>query len=183
MAIWFTSDTHFFHNKNFVYEPRGFTSVEEMNKEIINRHNEVVKPEETVYILGDCGLNVESIEIIDCLNQLNGQKHLIIGNHDTNKRICDFIESGIFTGVAMGDRFTYKKIQFVLSHYPTLTANFEDPKPIWNIFGHLHSTEHFHNNLPHCFHVSMESNNCYPISLDEIIELIKKFNIKGEDVC
>lgn len=156
-----------------------------MNEEIIRRHNEVVLPEDKVYILGDCGLNAEPIEIIDCLGRLNGEKHLIIGNHDTNNRVYDFAISGIFADVAMGDRFTYKKIQFILSHYPTLTANFEDSKPIWNIFGHLHSPKHFHDNLPHCFHVSMESNNCYPISLDDIITLIKneKFNTKGEDLC
>lgn len=150
-----------------------------MNKEIIRRHNEVVLPEDKVYILGDCGLNAESHKIISCLRQLNGEKYLIIGNHDTDSRVYDFINSGAFADVIMGDRFTYKKIQFILSHYPVLTENFKSQKPIWNIFGHLHSSEHFHDNLPHCFHVSMESNNCYPISLDNIINLIKnkKFNI------
>ena len=53
MTIWFTSDTHFFHNKNFVYEPRGFTSVEEMNEEIVKRWNEKVGPNDIIYLLGD----------------------------------------------------------------------------------------------------------------------------------
>ena len=63
-----------------------------------------------------------------------------------------------------------------------LVANFDDPKPIWNIHGHLHSPEHFHDNLPHCFQVSMESNNCYPISIDEIVELIKAHSLTEETV-
>ena len=33
--IWLTSDLHFFHNREFVYKPRGFNSVEEMNEKII----------------------------------------------------------------------------------------------------------------------------------------------------
>ena len=32
--VWITSDTHFCHSKPFLYEPRGFSSVEEMNEEI-----------------------------------------------------------------------------------------------------------------------------------------------------
>lgn len=179
--IWFTSDTHFFHNKDFVYAERGFESVEEMNEEIIRKHNEVVKPEDRVYILGDCGLSATPEEILSCLSRLNGEKILIVGNHDTDARISAFTASNVFHFIGMGDRFNYKKIQFVLSHYPTLTANFEDPKPIWNIHGHLHSPQHFHDSLPHCFQVSMESNNHYPISIDEVVNLIKKFNNeKGE---
>ena len=55
--IYFTSDWHFFHNKFFIYEPRGFSSVEEMNEAIIKNHNKVVKEEDTIYCLGDCMLN------------------------------------------------------------------------------------------------------------------------------
>ena len=33
--IYFTSDWHFCHNKPFIYESRGFKSIEEMNEIII----------------------------------------------------------------------------------------------------------------------------------------------------
>ena len=176
MAVWFTSDTHFFHNKDFCYKARGFETVEEMNQEIIRRHNEVVAPDDIVYILGDCGLNAEPQDIISCLAQMNGNKYLIIGNHDSNARVLEFVKADIFKSTGMADRFTYKKITFYVSHYPMLTANFQEDKPIWNIHGHLHSPEHFHENLWHCFQVSMESNNCYPINLDTIVDLIKNKN-------
>lgn len=65
------SDWHFGHNKPFVYEPRNFSSIQEMNKEIIKRHNEVVNPEDIVYCLGDCMLN-DNEEGLKCLSQLNG---------------------------------------------------------------------------------------------------------------
>ena len=31
MAIYLTSDWHFCHNQPFLYEPRGFKNIEEMN--------------------------------------------------------------------------------------------------------------------------------------------------------
>lgn len=39
---YFTSDTHFGHNKEFVFKERGFNSVEEMNAAIIKNWNSVV---------------------------------------------------------------------------------------------------------------------------------------------
>lgn len=35
IKIWFTSDLHFGHNKSFLYEPRGFNSIEEHDATII----------------------------------------------------------------------------------------------------------------------------------------------------
>ena len=35
--IWLTSDLHFCHNRDFIYEPRGFASVHEMNEAIIKK--------------------------------------------------------------------------------------------------------------------------------------------------
>ena len=51
--IYFTSDLHFNHNKNFIYESRGFKSIEEHDKEIIKNWNNIIKDNDDVYILGD----------------------------------------------------------------------------------------------------------------------------------
>ena len=37
MNVFFTSDTHFCHDRGFVYEPRGFKNIEEMNEAIAKR--------------------------------------------------------------------------------------------------------------------------------------------------
>ena len=57
--VWITSDTHFCHSKPFLYEPRGFSSVEDMNEEIVKRWNEVVPKGwgAIVYHLGDMALS------------------------------------------------------------------------------------------------------------------------------
>ena len=33
--IYFTSDTHFCHDKEFLYKPRGFSSIEEHDKTVV----------------------------------------------------------------------------------------------------------------------------------------------------
>ena len=85
MEIWFSSDTHFGHNKEFLYGPRGFSNVEEMNEAIIERWNKVVKPDDIVYHLGDTMLN-DNEKGIECMHRLNGEIFLIWGNHDTDAR-------------------------------------------------------------------------------------------------
>ena len=43
--IWFTSDTHFNHNKEFIWKVRGFNTCDEMNEFIVRRWNEMVQPD------------------------------------------------------------------------------------------------------------------------------------------
>ena len=40
--IWFTSDFHFGHEKDFLWKPRGFSNWEEHAEQVITRYNEVV---------------------------------------------------------------------------------------------------------------------------------------------
>ena len=54
--IYFTADLHIGHDRDFIWKERGFSSIEEHNKEILKRWNKVVKPEDTVYILGDLAM-------------------------------------------------------------------------------------------------------------------------------
>ena len=37
--IFITSDLHFFHNQSFIYEPRGFDNVYDMNNAIVKNWN------------------------------------------------------------------------------------------------------------------------------------------------
>ena len=56
METWFTSDTHFSHIPEFLWGPRGFSNEREMNEAIVDRWNNVVKPGDIVYHLGDMAL-------------------------------------------------------------------------------------------------------------------------------
>ena len=52
----------------------------------LEKFNSKVKPEDTVYILGDTMLG-DNATGEECLAKLNGHKIMILGNHDTVKRI------------------------------------------------------------------------------------------------
>lgn len=56
MSAFFTSDNHFSHTAIVGYCERPFRDVEEMNEEMVRRWNEVVRPTDHVYHLGDFAL-------------------------------------------------------------------------------------------------------------------------------
>ena len=133
--IYFIGDTHFCHNKEFIYKPRGFNTVDEMNSAIIHNWNDVIDPMDDVYMLGDfaLGTDYDSIECI--LKQLNGRIHLIIGNHDTDKKIAFYQNSDRFVEFCYATKLKLEGHTFMLSHYPMYTANLEqNPKDaVFNI--------------------------------------------------
>jgi calcineurin-like phosphoesterase family protein len=79
--IFYTADPHFSHQRINELCKRPFSSVEEMNEELIRRWNSVVWPHHTVYVLGDflMGPKVDSFRIPA---RLNGEIILVPGNHD-----------------------------------------------------------------------------------------------------
>lgn len=78
--IFFTSDPHFGHYNVIGYCNRPFDEVSQMNEFLVERWNEVVGPEDTVYVLGDFSLGKNWVTQYG--PRLNGTKHLISGNHD-----------------------------------------------------------------------------------------------------
>ena len=177
--IFFTSDTHFGHSQPFLYEPRGFTNIEEMDEVIIERWNNIVSPNDIVYHLGDTMLN-DNANGIRCFKRLNGQIFLIFGNHDSEAR-----KNLIFTecmhqvqGGWYAWQFKYEKFSIYLSHYPTLTANFDNKhfsQHVINLHGHTHQrTNWLDPRNPFMYHVGVDSHNCTPVHIDEIITDIKQ---------
>ena len=173
--IFATSDLHLGHDRAFVWGARGFKSIEEHDAEIIKRWNEVVTAEDDVYILGDLMLG-DNAHGIHCLSQLNGKLHILTGNHCTaaRQKLYHTLENMVeFCGCAT--TIKYKKKQLYLSHYPTITSNMEaNPhQAVFNLYGHTHQTTNFYNGQPFMYHVGVDSHNCYPVLLDDVITEIK----------
>lgn len=172
--IWITADWHFNHNREFIYKARGFNSVEEMNEAIIIRHNSIVRPDDDVYVLGDLMLG-SAVAGIDCIKCLNGKLHIVRGNHDTDARIllyeCHESLSNIVE-IQNAIYLKYKRHHFYMTHFPCLTGNLEKEaltQMTLNLYGHTHQKTDFFEDRPYMFHVGVDSNNCTPISLDDII--------------
>lgn len=184
--IWVTSDWHFNHNKEFIWKARGFSSVEEMNESIIERYNSVVEGNDIVYCLGDCGLGGAGQEALSQLKnyieQLHGTIIIVQGNHCTNKRIELYRQCKNVQQVDIATILKYAGRAFYLSHYPTLTGNTDDEqKPlkrrVFNLCGHSHTQDRFCDMKKGftCYHVELDAHDCYPVSIDEVIEDIKGF--------
>ena len=174
---FFTSDLHFCHNKPFLYEPRGFSSIEEMNEQIIKNINKVVDWEDDLYILGDCFLN-DNKKGMEYMRRLPGRKHIIWGNHCTDTR--QELMKQEFDCLGFGARFKYKGYHFYLSHYPTITTNFDKNKPLRtqaiNLCGHSHTKDKFQDmDKGLIFHVELDTNNCYPWLIDDLIAEIQQY--------
>lgn len=78
--IYYTADLHFGHRNIIQYCNRPWATVEEMNEGLVARWNAVVRPEDTVYVLGDFSMNIRDMETYT--PRLNGTKVLVVGNHD-----------------------------------------------------------------------------------------------------
>ena len=84
MATWFTSDMHFDHTRILELVPlRGetFSDLDHMDTELVRRWNERVLPDDKVFVLGDAVMGQREMSL-PILDRLNGEKHLIMGNHD-----------------------------------------------------------------------------------------------------
>ena len=176
--IWITSDWHFYHSKSFLYEPRGFKNTYEMSEAIIQRHNEVVQPDDDVFCLGDCMLN-DNDAGIRAIKQLKGRLHIIRGNHDSLARIELYNQCYNVVEITEGQYLNYNNFHFYLSHYPCLTSNHDYDKPlkarILSLCGHTHTQDPFLDwDKGYIFHCEQDTNNCYPWNIEDIITKIKE---------
>lgn len=79
--VFVTSDLHFGHRK--VSEVRGFESTDDHDRHLIERWQETVPKNATVFVLGDiAGRRDDHKHALNLLAGLNGVKYLISGNHD-----------------------------------------------------------------------------------------------------
>ena len=175
--IFITSDTHFGHDREFIWGPRGFTNHVDHDNKIIENWNSVVQSDDIVYHLGDVILGDNEYGI-SCLKQLRGNIKILAGNHDTKTRITLYNQLDNVEVIGLADLIKYRKYTFYLSHYPTLTANLDEGAPlkakVINLFGHMHQQSNFYMDNPAMYHVGVDSHNCYPVLLDTIIEDINQ---------
>lgn len=139
MDYYITSDLHFGHTNILKYcsNTRPFSSIEEMNQNIIDNWNNKVSDQDVVYLLGDVSFDKPS-KTINILNSLNGRIRLVVGNHDGDK----YLKEKEFC-----DRFEWIKIyneekifgqHIVMMHFPILEWNKKYHNSIM-LHGHCHS--------------------------------------------
>jgi len=172
MTNWFTSDTHYGHTNIIKYTDRPFKSLYHMDSTLIKNHNSRVKPNDTVYHLGDfCFKNSKGGKEGEgalhkasyYLKQLNGRFVFIRGNHDTNNSLKTILFSGV---IEHGGQLIY------LVHRPT---DMEPSFPI-NFVGHVHEKWLIKKeDKTLLYNVGVDMNNFMPIDINEIMNNIRKW--------
>jgi calcineurin-like phosphoesterase family protein len=169
MIAFFIADTHFGHDAIRAFANRPFGSLAEMNQTMIDNWNKTVLQEDEIFVLGDFAVGIDREEVKSFIEQLNGHKILILGNHDRSIPLEWWQYESGFQEVS---RFPilYNEFYF-LSHEP-LYMN--ATMPYLNIFGHVHANDIYRDVSPHGFCVSVERINYTPIALSEIQKRVKQ---------
>lgn len=159
MAVFFTADHHFGHTRIIELAKRPFASVKEMDEEMIRRWNEVVARGDLVYHLGDFAFADHDKYLV----RLNGQKRLILGNHDHSNRVKNAKGWATVDGLLCA-KVDGEVLPITLCHYGLR---------VWNRshYGALHFYGHSHGNLPGDHQSCDVGVDCWeyrPVSLDEI---------------
>lgn len=165
--IYFTSDLHFSHKNILDYSRRPFSSVEEMNEELIKRWNQRVGPDDEGYILGDFSF-ARREQTINFIYRMNGRKYLIKGNHDKRLR-SSVLEH--FEWHEYYHELSYNKTKIVLCHFPFLTWNKSHRGSI-NLHGHCHGKIPVEKGIRR-MDVGVDTNDYYPYSIDEVFRILK----------
>lgn len=167
--IYYTADPHLGHENVISFCSRPFSSVEEMDKMLIESWRAVVKPNDDIYVLGD--LIFKSADPEAYLRQLTGKIHLIRGNHDTflkNKALERYF-------VSIDDMLTIadEGRRVFMCHYPLA----EWPGYYRNaihLFGHIHNSKNeafrIMENVPNSYNVGVDCIGFTPLTLTQILE-------------
>jgi calcineurin-like phosphoesterase family protein len=159
--IFLISDTHFGHKNILSFAERPFVDLKEMEEKLISNWNSAVGKNDTIYHLGDFSFEKfdETKRIFD---QLNGIKHLILGNHDRRSSRTYWRRVGF--DIVSGNPILIRK-KYLLSHEP-IVYNIGD---FINIHGHTHAGNHrpFDSANVH-INVSVEAINYKPIEIGEL---------------
>jgi calcineurin-like phosphoesterase family protein len=178
---YIVSDWHLDHDNIIKYCNRPFTNGKEMTEALITYHNEIVKPEDRVYNLGDITMHRGkkwTQWLTDHVTQFNGHKILFPGNHD-HFEAQDYLNAG-FEDI----RATWRDdLGIVYSHFPLHPESMGSARA--NVHGHTHDAP---NEAPVLrygdaartqrivqpfINVSVEMTNYRPLHIDELLQRIR----------
>ena len=146
--VFFTSDLHFDHDRDFIWGKRGYKDVTEMNETQVKNWNSVITNNDIVFHMGDFKFN-RNVTYENILRILNFKTiFLMPGNHMSgfgdvaDKMIghCGYLLDGYKRVQPIPNYFElwHRKQFIVLCHYPIGSWN-KIRNGAFQFFGHCHS--------------------------------------------
>lgn len=195
--LFFTSDTHYNHSnicsatttwvgaENLT---RKFNTLNHMNDALVNNINEVVGENDVLVHLGDWSFGGFE-KISEFRNRIICKNiHLTYGNHDhhirNNKEDIQDIFSSTHDYLFLDIRRPSKdgkgvmdKYSFVCMHYPIASWDSMNDGVI-HLHGHVHLPPNLRLGEGKSLDVGVDGNNLHPMSLDEILSVVKNQPIR-----
>lgn len=175
MNYFFTADSHL---KHYLPELKRPFIGHEMDELIVNNWNSKIKKGDEVFFLGDFALHMPLSIMKLYFERLVGNKHLILGNHDSSNKVKKLKWGSIHQVFEFKMPEEYRKKLNIpsiwLSHYPHRSW----PK---SSRGSLHFHGHSHGHMspyPNSLDVGVDCHGFMPLSLDEAISLTPKMERK-----
>jgi calcineurin-like phosphoesterase family protein len=179
MDYWLTSDTHYRHTNVIKYCQRPFLlnsmlgwvdgnlDTEAMDETMIERWNEVVKPGDHVFHLGDLALGKHVGEYArELRRRLNGHITLVLGNHDRGPNVyrnAGFDEVGKTAYVLCTDQgFVWMR------HHPPVRPTAEYSEYRLLLCGHVHEKWKQKGKL---VNVGVDQWDFTPVNLDTLLAM------------
>lgn len=182
MSIWFISDTHWGHKNIIQYSNRPYADVEEMNEALIENWNEQVKPEDTVYHLGDFAF-MPFRDFSKMLWRLNGHIQFIKGNHDKviDQHSTELLRSGKIESIQSYLEIKPAGQMICLFHYGQRVWNKSHHGSIM-LYGHSHgSLPPFGKSVDVGVDCKEITHEYRPIHLDEVLAYMSNRTFQAVD--
>lgn len=184
MDNYFTGDLHLGHTNVIKYAKRPYKDSAEMDEALITNWNARVRPEDSIYLLGDLAFcPVPRAE--ELLKRLHGVKYWIFGNHDKRLRkepsiLAHFKWATDFREIKIADPDAVRGLQDItLCHYAMRVWN-KSHYGAWNLYGHSHNSLPDNPNALQ-LDVGVDARNYAPVSYQEIKALMRLKTFKPID--
>lgn len=179
MEHYYISDHHWWHTNIIQYGKRPFKNVDQMQEQLLDFHNETVRPQDHVSFLGDVTLlrggSIDRKMFTDEVKKYNGHKRLYLGNHD-------HFPIKVYAEVFEKIYATWRIAQgLVFSHIPIHPRSLGSA--IANVHGHIHDNPDYDavvimDRVVPYINVCVEAVNYRPVHLDELLSRVSLINGK-----
>ena len=143
-----------------------------MNEVIVNKWNNVVKPDDEIFVLGDVTMKGPE-QAFSVLTRLSGKKYLIKGNHDSfvDDEVWQQQYAWVFQWVKDYYELVWNNQKFVLFHYP-IEEWADYYKGAIHLHGHQHNAPAY--NIQQAglrrYDVGVDANDFKPVGIDTIVK-------------